>query len=144
MADSVQFSFELTGSLDSAVTPLLRTRLASIQRQIANQARADVPVLTGNLGRTIRERSITQPAPLIVEGGVDAGGRDAPYAPFVHQGTRPHVIMPRNARALRFEVGGRTVFARRVNHPGTRARPFLKNAADRVIAREVAPFTGRR
>lgn len=33
--------------------------------------------------------------------------------------TRPHIILPRNARALVFEVAGHTVFTRRVNHPGS-------------------------
>ncbi len=45
---------------------------------------------------------------------------------YYHSGTRPHVIRPRNARALRFTVGGRTVFARSVNHPGTRPHPYVE------------------
>lgn len=47
---------------------------------------------------------------------------EAPYALFVARGTRPHVILPRRARVLRFvtRTSG-VVFARRVNHPGTRA-----------------------
>ena len=60
----------------------------------------------------------------------------ARYAGFVHEGTRPHVIFPRRARALRFNVAGRTVFAAKVNHPGTKPRPFLREAAAEVAARE--------
>lgn len=55
-------------------------------------------------------------------------GSDVEYAPMVNDGTRPHLIRPRNARVLRFQVDGRTVFARVVRHPGTRARPFLDRA----------------
>jgi len=44
-----------------------------------------------------------------------------PYAAIQEYGgtTRAHVIETINAAALRFEIGGRTVFARRVLHPGS-------------------------
>lgn len=56
------------------------------------------------------------------------------YAPYVNDGTRPHIIRPRTKQALRFRVGGRTVFAKVVHHPGTRARPFLDDALRQVAA----------
>jgi hypothetical protein len=51
---------------------------------------------------------------------------DAPYATYHHDGTRPHVIRPVHAKALRF-VGkdGRVVFAKSVYHPGTKPNRFL-------------------
>lgn len=110
-----------------------RRRMTSLQRRIANQARADVPVKTGNLGRTIGEGAIRFTGPRTVSGSVHASAR---YAAAVHEGSRPHLIRPRNAQALRFNIGGRTVFARLVRHPGTKARPFLRNAAMRIAARE--------
>jgi hypothetical protein len=51
-----------------------------------------------------------------------------PHTAFVHNGTRPHIIRPRRARALRFEVDGRIVFAKIVHHPGYRGDPFLTRA----------------
>ncbi len=52
-----------------------------------------------------------------------------PATQFVHNGTRPHQIRPRRVNGmLRFEVGGRVVFARVVNHPGYRGNPFLTDA----------------
>lgn len=52
-----------------------------------------------------------------------------PNTLFVHNGTRRHFIRPRNpAGFLRFQVGGRTVYAKVVNHPGNRANPFLTDA----------------
>ncbi len=67
------------------------------------------------------------------------------YALWVHEGTRPHTILPIRARALAWEQGGsrgyitsRTgrqyyrskagtmVFAARVNHPGTKPKPFMR------------------
>lgn len=50
------------------------------------------------------------------------------YATIVHEGSRPHLIRPRRAKALRFRVGGRVVYAKRVRHPGTRSQPWLWRA----------------
>ncbi|MCV7424338.1 hypothetical protein H7K45_27705 [Mycobacterium yunnanensis] len=118
---------------DRQVAGFARRRMASLQRRIANQARQDVPVRTGNLGRRVKEGDIRTVGPRTVSGSV---GDDARYAAAVHEGSRPHIIRPRSAKALRFNIGGRTVFATRVNHPGTRARPFLRNAGIRVAERE--------
>lgn len=64
----------------------------------------------------------------------------APYSQYVEAGTRPHIIRARNARALRFQVGGRTVFAKQVSHPGTRPYPFAgpgMQQAERTLIREL-------
>jgi len=52
------------------------------------------------------------------------------YAAAIDQGAKPHVIVPRRGKFLRF-IGsnGRTVFARRVKHPGNKPYRFLSNAA---------------
>lgn len=47
---------------------------------------------------------------------------------FVLDGTRPHIIRPRRARALRFEVDGRVVCSAIVRHLGTRANNFMARA----------------
>ncbi|UJE15677.1 hypothetical protein SEA_LIGMA_22 [Gordonia phage Ligma] len=120
-------------ALAAQVGPILQAQMRDLTRKIANQARMRVPVRTGNLGRSILEDPVTMVGPFRVEGGVTA---HAHYAAAVHEGTRPHIIRPRNASVLKFDVGGRTIFAREVHHPGTRARPFLRNAAEQVIADE--------
>lgn len=123
--------FQLDGpELDRQLRDVLQARMESLQRRIANQARQDVPVKTGHLGRSVREGAIRFVGSLTVEGSVEA---TASYAAAVHEGARPHVIRPHTASALRFEIGGRTVFAKMVRHPGMKARPFLRNAALRVI-----------
>jgi hypothetical protein len=65
-----------------------------------------------------------------VSAGIDTAA--APYAAIQECGgtTRAHVIEAINAAALRFEIGGRTVFAKRVMHPGSviPARSFLAAA----------------
>lgn len=52
-----------------------------------------------------------------------------PHSLLVHNGSRPHPIFPRRrGGVLRFEVGGRVVFARAVRHPGYKGDPYLLRA----------------
>jgi hypothetical protein len=51
-----------------------------------------------------------------------------PASLYVLGGTRPHVIRPVRARALKFTVGGATVYAKVVMHPGTKPNRFLQEA----------------
>lgn len=95
-----------------------------------------------------------------------------PYGAYVEYGTKAHNIYPKAAHgmigptregqtrratgkgphehivgrgiALRFRVGGRIVFARYVNHPGTPALPFMYPAAEYaglVLVRETENVT---
>lgn len=57
----------------------------------------------------------------------------APHAIFVLLGTRPHVIRPKNKKALRWASGGRFFFAGKVNHPGYRGDAYLINAATLAV-----------
>jgi hypothetical protein len=57
---------------------------------------------------------------------------DVSYATYVENGTRPHVIRPRRRKALKFKVGGRTVFATVVHHPGTKGVHFMARAVREV------------
>ncbi|AXN53296.1 tail assembly chaperone [Mycobacterium phage Thonko] len=109
---------------------IIRRKHRSLTRRIATQARADVPVRTGNLGRMMEESPQVY-RPFHVSGGVE---NKADYAAPVHEGSRPHVIRARNAQFLHFWSGGVEYFRRSVFHPGTRARPFLRNAAERIVA----------
>lgn len=53
-------------------------------------------------------------------------GSTVRYALMHHEGTRPHVIMPHNAQALRWvDEQGVVHFARIVHHPGTRPNHYL-------------------
>lgn len=98
---------------------------------VSTTAKTLAPVRTGRLKASIHPDPVRRSGPWRIDTGVSA---DAPYAAPVHEGARPHVIRPRNARFLRFEIEGRVVFTRRVNHPGQRAQPFLTNAVHRVVS----------
>lgn len=57
----------------------------------------------------------------------------APYAKYVESGTRPHRIEPRQALALHWSDRGRDMFAKGVNHPGTKPNPFVRQAIDAMM-----------
>lgn len=128
---------KVTGRLAAAevernaeINAILQRRMREIIRLVAADARVNAPVDTGRLAQAIKEDPIVSNGPFRVIGGVTS---HAPYSAFVHMGTKPHVIRPRNASALKFNAGGETVFAASVNHPGTKPRPFLTNALERVL-----------
>lgn len=85
---------------------------------ILNQAISLAPVNEGNLKNSGDLR--------IKENGLKADVFfTANYAQHVEFGTRPHKIKAKPGGVLHFKVNGRDVFAKEVNHPGTKAQPFL-------------------
>jgi hypothetical protein len=67
--------------------------------------------------------------------GVSAAfGTNVEYAEAVNYGTAPHEIRPINARALRFMVGKTAVFAKSVQHPGTKGHHFFEAGEQRALA----------
>lgn len=65
-----------------------------------------------------------RPTSLLVRGEVF---NNTSYALPQELGTEPHVIRPRRKKALAFQVGGRTVIVKSVNHPGTKGTHFMAN-----------------
>jgi HK97 gp10 family phage protein len=104
----------------------VRSVLEDLTRETYEKAVQYAPERTGFLRRNIR---------MSVEGLTGRVISQAPYSAYVEFGTRPHMIFPRRARALRFEVGGRTVFARYVHHPGTRGQFFMRRALQDALNR---------
>lgn len=105
----------------------LALHVANVGRQVAAGARQRAPLgKTGDLKDSIDFRMVRTSTGWTAE--IVA---DAPHAAFVHEGTRPHPIFPRKRHGLLvFDVGNETVFVRGpVNHPGTKPRPFLREAA---------------
>jgi hypothetical protein len=92
-------------------------------RRVEAQARRLAP---GSMGRGNNIRVALQRGP----GGDFRGVVSVhhPAALHVIYGTRPHLIRPRRAQALRFTVGGRVVYAKLVRHPGSQGRNFLAMA----------------
>lgn len=71
---------------------------------------------------------------VVLSGGVPVArvGSNVEYLLPVHEGSRPHIIVPKNKRALKFQKNNKTIFAKRVNHPGNKPNPFLRDALKAV------------
>ncbi len=90
--------------------------LMSRARRVQRNARAMAP---GRMGRQVNA---------VIVGKHVRVESSHPATMFVIRGTRPHIIRPRYKKVLRFRVQGRTVFAKIVHHPGTKANDFLTAA----------------
>lgn len=65
------------------------------------------------------------------EGVIQIDSTIAPYGNYVHTGTRPHIIVPKNKHSLRWAgSGNRFIFSKKVRHPGTAPDEFLYQAAE--------------
>jgi hypothetical protein len=117
-----------------------RSILGRIAVLAVKEAHSLVPVKTGNLRRTIRVGQITNTSARILAGGQ----REVGYAAAVEFGTKPHVIVPRKARVLAWGGNRRLsgtlrsgakpeFFAMRVNHPGSRKKPYLVPGAQTAM-----------
>jgi hypothetical protein len=85
----------------------------------------EAPVKTGNLRGRISHRISPTRGEVFTT---------VKYAQAVHEGTRPHIIRPRRAKALRFRGGdGKFIFAKSVNHPGTKGNPFFTRATEKTL-----------
>lgn len=104
------------GLLDKPTEKLL-FRVAS---GIVSAAKRIAPRRTGNLIKDIQVIRVDSKSALV------GNTRIAPYAKFVHDGTKPHTIKPKKKKALKTPYG----LFRNVKHPGTKANPYLVNAAD--------------
>ena len=114
----------------------LRERLQNAKRKInravmseMDRASDDVkmrmrelaPVDTGNLRDSITVRK---------EGSVyKIGPVNVDYAAAQEYGAKPHVIVASPGKVLAFKVGGETRFAKSVRHPGNKAQPYIRPAA---------------
>lgn len=58
----------------------------------------------------------------------------APHAMFVIFGTRPHIIAPKNKKALRWAGGNGFIFAKFVKHPGYIGDNYLVKAAQDALS----------
>lgn len=103
--------------------------VADCTRRTFNRANILTPVDTGTL-RAGNQMAVSRT-------GTGSRGwvyNNVEYADAVHEGSGPYVIRPKRGKALKFEMNGRTVFAKSVRHPGTRGRPWISRAGREVAA----------
>jgi hypothetical protein len=109
----------------------LRGLLLDVAQRTTRRASGDVlKVRTGHLRRTIGPPTVQETS----GGAMGELSVTAPYAKYLERGTSPYRIVARRGKALRFLVGGQVRFAKAVQHPGLRPRPFFEPSWNETIA----------
>lgn len=101
-------------------------------QRVLSRARELAPVKTGTL-RASGSMSLGKNAAGEVEATVSFSAK---HAIFVHQGTKPHRIQGNPLLSFYWPKVGSQVAFRWVNHPGTKAQPFLLDALEEVMRAE--------
>lgn len=105
--------------------------------RVQSEAQSMAPIKSGRLRNSI---SIKYPQPLtaIIGPQVEYGV----YQEF-GTGTRgefpgaPIKITAKNGGLLKFKIGNRTIYTRSVNHPGVRARRFMRGGLEAALGQEI-------
>lgn len=111
-----------------------RTALRAGAKVVLDEVKQRIPVASGDLLRSARITSRAQGA--TTSASVKVGNSVAWYAHLVEFGTRPHVIAAPPGSAL--NVNG--TITKRVDHPGTAPRPFMRPAADAAFTAAVEAY----
>jgi hypothetical protein len=99
---------------------MVGSHMNKMARIITERARSQAGAKTGKLRASIRWEYSKTPV-----------GQDRliysklPYALAHHEGTKPHVIVPKKAEVLSFKNKGVIVHTDQVNHPGVRPNRYL-------------------
>ena len=109
-----KFSVEV-GKLSDEVKDDVRKVVKNSAFNIERNAKSSVSVKTGHLKRSISTKMGDMEATIHTS--------NLKYAIIVEKGSKAHVIRPKNKKALYWEGASRPV--KMVNHPGSRAKPFL-------------------
>lgn len=119
------------GNLGDALRKDLDRQMRRVGQEVAADMTAELrrtsPVITGDLYSSITSRYTVTPERVVIDFEADA-----PYAQYVIEGTRPHVIRATNRRSLSFywpKMGGQAFF-KSVNHPGNAPNPFWSTVFD--------------
>lgn len=134
-ADFTRVARQINGLVDQAAKHAAMSRVVLSGEGMMKR---EVPVKKGTLRRSITSR---------VEQGGNRGivGTNLSYARPVNDGSRPHIITAKKAKALSWKGALHPV--RSVNHPGTRPNDFVGRTRDRlrpVAERDLAAVFGSR
>lgn len=107
--------------IDAEAMKLLVSRARAVQREARRMA-------PGRMGRKVNA---------VIVGSHVRVESNHPATLYVIKGTRRHFIRRDKApgKVLKFNMKGRTVFARWVDHPGTKKNDFLTKALRTVASR---------
>lgn len=115
---------EITRSPTGLTGKYLRKKAIILQALAKKQVGVD----TGALRKSIRYQVVQDSKGLLAT--VGANNR---IALMHHNGTKPHIILPKRAQTLRFYSHGRIVYSKLVHHPGTKPNKYLTDNLSHAI-----------
>ena len=114
---------KLSDEAESNANKVIKDSAFNIQRNAMSNLASNGSVKTGHLRRSI---------------SVDMGNLEATihtsnvkYAVMVEKGTKAHIIKPKNKKALYWKGASHPV--KQVNHPGSKAKPYLIPAFEKEV-----------
>lgn len=129
--DNLEVKLDSNGQIAFRCRPIFRKELKKLLKNVSDDARMLVQAnntRTGALRRSIKPGPIKGVNQYRITGTVTAGSRLAPYAKYVHDGTKRHIIKPRHKKTLmwlgkefakdRVVTRGKTLGSRRFGKPG--------------------------
>lgn len=133
--DVVKLAHDIADVTGEPFRQVAQEIIVSAAGQASTFAKAFSPIRTGALRDSIKIE--------YTDGGLGATVFPTmPYAVYLEYGTggrgeypgSAYKIRPKRGQFLKFQVGGKTIYAKEVTHPGISPRPFMRPAAERVAA----------
>lgn len=100
---------------DSQLNTLIKKTVLSIEREAKKNLTSNGSVKSGHLRRMVGTKIGN------TQGEVHTS--NVKYAIYVEKGTKAHIIRPKRKKFLYWQGASHPV--KKVNHPGTKAKPFL-------------------
>jgi hypothetical protein len=115
----------------------LMAAMTAVTMGLEGEVQDAMPKRTGLTAASVTSDVFSTPT-----GPLGVVGSASPIALFIEEGTKPHEIRARYAKALAFPigVGGPMVFAKAVHHPGTKAQHIFANTLARNEGNIVREF----
>lgn len=137
-ADLSSLAADLAAASDKGMFVSAQEIIRTAAVRIQHEAQTRAPVKSGRLKESISVR-YTGPLSAVI-------GPSVHYAPYQEYGTGERGEFPTGAYEIKpkkaggvlvFKVNGKTVYARKVRHPGIKARPFMRPAFEAVIGKDL-------
>lgn len=108
---------------EKKIQNVIKNSAMTIERNAKSNLTSNKSVKTGHLGRGIATNIGNMEATVHTS--------NIKYASMVEKGTKAHIIRPKNKKALYWKGASHPV--KQVNHPGSKAKPYLIPAFDKEV-----------
>ena len=113
----------MSSESEKKVQNVIKNSAMTIEKNAKSNLTSNKSVKTGHLRRGIATNIGNMEATVHTS--------NIKYASMVEKGTRPHIIKPKNKKALYWKGASHPV--KQVNHPGSKAKPYLIPAFDKEV-----------